>query len=187
MCSRLSGSRCFAFAGKISVQEYSALGDALELRQAKYTNAHGQHHAGRVCVAHAHSARIHAGKRPAVLDGDLLGGPFHRHAHACRASRRRLRVHGVHGHGPHARALHVPARSPAGSAPPLRKSLTKRTLRVRHRLRCRADPSPAAAERFLIRPAASRGRLRVDRGRRPRRPSPTAPSTPESAELTSIG
>jgi hypothetical protein len=58
------------------------------------TYARSQHHAGRVCVACAHPAGVHAGNRPAVLDRELLGGPSR------------------------------PPRPPAGTAPPPRKSLT---------------------------------------------------------------
>ena len=54
---------------------------------------------------------------------------------------------------------------------------------------CGAGPIPhlPLPSDFSSASAASRGRLRVDRGRRPPRSSPTAPSTPGSAELTSIG
>jgi len=133
------------------------VGDALDFRQAVQTDAHGQHHADRVCLARAHSAGVHAGQRPAVLDRDLPGWPSRRHARA------------------------------GWSAPPLRQFVTWRPLRIWQRLQRRAGPAPAAAERFLIHPAAARRRVRVDRASCTRRSSPAAPSTPGSAELTSIG
>jgi len=180
------------FAGRICRPRINPLGDALDPWQAEQTNTHGRRHAGRVCLARAHSGGLHAGKRPAILDRDLLGRASRRSARADRACARSLREYGVHGHAVHGHghargALHLRARAPARIAPPPGKSVTCRTLRVRHRFQRRTHPASAAAERGLRRPACSRGGLRIDRGRRPRRSPPTAPSTSRSVELTFVG